>query len=329
MTTTRDPLPAVDLLADRKRVFAAVAVDLTAADPAWLELPALRELAARVPCFASGPDPALAANWTLLGGKPAAVAKWLRLDQAWPAMLPPGIEWVAGDWYLEPPAKPSPNQLASRAVALRLTQLVAADAETYELEAVFRQDPSLSYQLLRLVNSPGVGVGRKVSSFSQAIVILGRQPLRRWLNLLLFAARKDDPRAPMLLARAASRARRMELIEKARGGDRAAQDHAFMAGMFSLLGFLFGVPLAEVLKPLNLGDDMEAALCRREGALGALLDFAEATESAAALRGETFAARRAAVELDGTTLAGIVFESLGWMADIVNETLDGGGARHA
>jgi EAL and modified HD-GYP domain-containing signal transduction protein len=329
MTRPFDPLPVVELLADRKRAFGGLAIDLSAADRNWLELPALHELIGRVTCFGEGGDADLAARWLQLGGKPAVIDQWLRPGPSWPAVVPPGIEWVAGDWYLEPPAKPSANQLATRAVALRLMQLVAADAETVELEAVFRQDPSLSYQLLRLVNSPGVGVGRKVSSFSQAIVILGRQPLRRWLNLLLFAARKDDPRASMLLARAASRARRMELIEKARGSDRAAQDRAFMAGMFSLLGTLFGVPLPEVLKPLNLGEDMEAALCRREGALGALLDFVQACESAAVLRGEGFAACRNAVELDDATLAGVVFESLGWMAGIVNESSEGSGVGRA
>ncbi|MDV7395470.1 HDOD domain-containing protein, partial [Arthrospira platensis SPKY1] len=79
-------------------------------------------------------------------------------------------------------------------------QLVAQDAETHELEEVLRQDAGLAYQLLRLVNSPAIGVRREVTSFSQALLMLGRQQLKRWLNLLLFAAREDDPRSAMLMA---------------------------------------------------------------------------------------------------------------------------------
>ncbi|MBV5336453.1 MAG: HDOD domain-containing protein, partial [Deltaproteobacteria bacterium] len=114
-------------------------------------------------------------------------------------------------------------------------------------EAVFRQDPILAYHLLRLVNSLCIGVDKHISSFSQAILILGRHQLKRWLNLMLFAANRDDYRTPMLMARVAVRARSMELLAKAGGFDRSEQDQAFMAGMFSLLGVLFGMPLSEVL----------------------------------------------------------------------------------
>jgi hypothetical protein len=48
----------------------------------------------------------------------------------------------------------------------------------------------------------------------------------------------------MLLARVVVRARSMELLARESGLDRSAQDLAFMAGMFSLLGVLFGSPLS-------------------------------------------------------------------------------------
>ena len=51
-----------------------------------------------------------------------------------------------------------------------------------------------------------------------------------------------------------------------------------MTGMFSLLDVLFGLPLEKIITPLNLGDDVEAALLRRGGWLGGLLAIAEASE---------------------------------------------------
>lgn len=186
--------------------------------------------------------------------------------------------WLGGDWYLAPPAKPAGNQTASRAQALKLVQLVAADADTREIEEIFRQDPTLSYHLLRLVNSLGMGASKRITSFSQAILILGRQQLRRWLNLMLFAARKDDPRAAMLLARVAVRARSMELLARVAGLDRSGQELSFMAGMFSLLGILFGMPLAELLQPLQISDVLVGAVLRREGDIGRLLQTVELAE---------------------------------------------------
>jgi len=195
-------------------------------------------------------------------------------------VLPPAVHWLTGDWYLAPPATRSGSQAASRSLSLKLLQLVATDADTCEIEAIFRQDPVLAYHLLRLVNSLGVGVGRTISSFAQAILILGRQQLKRWLNLMLFAASRDDYRSAMLLARVAVRARTMELLAKASGFDRSVQDHAFMVGMFSLLGILFGLPLAGILKPLQLNESLASAVLHHEGELGQLLQAVESSECA-------------------------------------------------
>ena len=192
--------------------------------------------------------------------------------------VPVSASWVDGVWYLVPPAKPAAAQAASRALALKLVQLVVADADTRDIEDVLRQDPTLSYHLLRLVNSLGMGATRRINSFAQAIMILGRQQLRRWLNLMLFSARTDDQRTGMLLAQVMVRARSLELLARETGLDRATQDLAFMAGMFSMLGVLFGMPLPEVLKPLEISDVLLDALLRRAGPLGGLLKAVELAE---------------------------------------------------
>jgi hypothetical protein len=193
--------------------------------------------------------------------------------------LAPTTTLVDGDWCTLPPAKPTGAQAASRALALQLVQLVAADGHTHDIEALLRKDPTLSYQLLRLVNSLGVGgMGRRVTSFSQAILILGRQQLRRWLNLMLFAARDGDLRSGMLLARVSVRARLIEQLARVRGLDRNEQEQAFMTGMFSLLGILFGMPLPEVLAPLAIGESVHGALLTYEGELGVALRLCEAAE---------------------------------------------------
>ncbi len=189
------------------------------------------------------------------------------------------IEWFSGRWYLEPTAHAGASHTASRSLELKLLQLVANDADTRDIEAVFRQDPVLSYHLLRLVNSIGVTATRNISSFSQAILILGRQQLKRWLNLMLFSANRNDHRSAMLLAHVTVRARTMELLAKASGLDRLAQEQAFMAGMFSLLGVLFGMPLEKVLTPLNLSKPLAAGLLEREGDIGNLLHALDAAES--------------------------------------------------
>ncbi len=199
-------------------------------------------------------------------------------------------------------------------------QLVAADSDNREIEDVFRHDPALSYQLLRLVNSLAVGAGRRITSFSQAIVMLGRKQLRRWLNLMVFAAREEDTRSTMLLANVAIRARSMELLARTAGLDVTLQEQAFMAGMFSLLGVLFGMPLEEVLRPLQISEAMRSALMMRTGELGNLLYILELSER------DGFDALRAQLELMAISTVDfhlISVQACNWMLGVVRESADG------
>ncbi|WP_051294056.1 EAL and HDOD domain-containing protein [Pseudoduganella violaceinigra] len=281
-------------------------------------LPAeLGRLAGKLPCFYPAATPAqCAASLAELGFSAMPDGVLQRADAAFDVLLDARVEWIEGDWPLQAPPRSDGAQAASRAMALQLVQLVTNDAATLEIEEVLRRDPTLSYHLLKLVNSLAMGVGRKVTSFSQAILILGRQQLRRWLNLMLFAARSDDVRSPMLLARVAVRARAMELLAQAAGQGKQVQEQAFMAGMFSLLGVLFGVSLDALLAPLKLGDATQQALLSRSGDLGELLSTLEAAE-----RGDlaAVAAGLETLQVSALDFNRLVAEANLWMLDITTQ----------
>jgi len=309
------------LLADRNGVPAALL--LAASGTPDDSVPALLALAARLPCF-YGAALTLPPAWTDAGWQALPDSELWRCDGVFhpqDVASDPAVRWIDGDWPLVPPAKPVGAQAASRALALQLVQLVAADADTHAIEALLRRDPALSYHLLKLVNSLGIHAGRRITSFAQAILLLGRQQLRRWLNLMLFSAGDGDVRSAMLLARVAARARALELLAREAGMDRHGQEQAFMTGMFSLLGALFGMPLADVLAPLTLTDAVKAALLERRGELGALLALLDTAN------GDDFAAL--AVQLRDLQIApaafnGAIAEAGLWMLDVTSGQPDAG-----
>lgn len=320
MTVLTDAPPVfLQLLADRNGKPAGLVLDGAAAA---LPDEQLRALAGQFPCFIrAGLDHAQA--W-LEAGWLALPSQLLRADTVFDkAALPAGIVLIEGDWPLAPPPKAVGAQAASRALALQLVQLVSNDGDTHEIEALLRRDPTLSYHLLKLVNSLGMGSSRRVSSFAQAILILGRQQLRRWLNLMLFSAREGDLRSPMLLAKVAVRAHALELLARSTGLGKAQQEQAFMVGMFSLLGVLFGMPLAEVLAPLTISDAAQQALLDKQGELGELLALVEAAE-----RGDfaAVAGRLEALQLDGAEFNRVVADAHLWMLSVAT---DKGGSGHA
>jgi EAL and modified HD-GYP domain-containing signal transduction protein len=307
----------LNLLANRQGKAAAIVVSGDVRDGSASPLEErMAALAQKLPCFYRGHHAALAeAGW-----QPLSETELLHTDAPYVAStgLAPEVRWIDGNWPFQPPASPSGAQSASRALALQLVQLVSNDAENHEIEGVLRNDPTLSYHLLKLVNSLGMGMGtgRKITSFNQAILILGRMQLRRWLNLMLFAAREGDVRSPMLLARVSVRARMLELLARETGQGKPAQEQAFMTGMFSLLGVLFGMPLEELLKPLNIGDAAQQALLHRHGELGELLCVVEEAE-----RGDFDGVRRRleTLQLSPLEFNSIVTEATLWMLDVTAE----------
>jgi EAL and modified HD-GYP domain-containing signal transduction protein len=315
MTATLTAPPMfLQLLADRNGSPAALLWGAGGPDAGLLPQEQLQQLATSMPCFFRDDVAAdLAAALVESGWKPLPLEAVQRADTALDKNLPPAIQWVEGDWFLAAPPKPVGAQAASRALALQLVQLVTADADTHEIEALLRKDPTLSYHLLKLVNSLGMGTGRRVTSFSQAILILGRAQLRRWLNLMLFSSREGDQRSAMLLARVAVRARALELLAKAIGMGKPQQEQGFMVGMFSLLGVLFGMSLQEVLQPLTVGDEVKLALLEQGGELGALLALLEAGE-----RGDYAALPRhlGALGLDADIYNQVVAEANLWMQGV-------------
>ena len=114
-----------------------------------------------------------------------------------------------------------------------------------------------------------------------AVTVLGRRPLQRWLNVLLSAGEDTSGLSSPLLQTAAKRGRLMELLakESLRAADAGQnEDSAFLAGMASMLDALLGVTRDEVVRQLSLDDDVSDALLGHRGDLGHLLQIAELLE---------------------------------------------------
>lgn len=186
-------------------------------------------------------------------------------------------------YYFAKPAIISGKKLGhSQLALLRLLGLVIEDAETTVLEGIFKQEPGLAMNLMRLTNSVATGVRTKITSLRHAITALGRHQLQRWLQLLLYTnpTGKDGNVASPLLQLAATRGRFLELLAgKLRPGAREFEDHAFMTGIMSLMPTLMGAPLEEILKSIQLSADVQEALEQKSGQLGIMLHLSEALEA--------------------------------------------------
>lgn len=225
-----------------------------------------------------------------------------------------GGTWFCGHFLAHPPIAAGMRD-ANRAVLLKLLSLVAQDADSAEIEQVFKREPGLSFNLFRLVNSVSMGLSTKVSTFNQAIMVLGRRQMQRWIQLMLYTSNQTQSEASnALMQLAAMRAKLMECLAQAIGWDAATQERAFMAGIFSLLDSLLGMPMSEIVKVIPLPDDVQAALLGRDGALSELLTWVDGLQT-----GDPGIAPPAFVALDALKLAECQLSALRWAAGIGQE----------
>ena len=230
-----------------------------------------------------------------------------------------GFHLFQGYYFAKPVVLTGKRSDPSKLALLKLLGLILSDAETQEIEQAFKHNPTLSYNLMRLVNSVATGLSHKINSLSQAIVVLGRRQLQRWLQLLLYAADASDAEFPTpLMQLAATRGKMAELLAQVtRPRDRDYQDRAFTAGIMSLLDTLLGMPMHDIVQQLNLAEDVQQALLAREGPIGLLLRLAEKQE-ANDLEGMTaMLAQEPDLSLGDVTRAGV--EAMLWANNIGDE----------
>jgi len=190
-----------------------------------------------------------------------------------------GFNLFQGHYFSRPVILAGKRLSHSDLEVIRLIGLVISDAEIIKIGEVFKENPGLSFNLLRLTNSVAFGTYRKITSINHAIMELGRRQLHRWLQMLLFANDKNAIFPNPLLQLAAARGKFMELL--ARQIDRNNQDledHAYMVGIMSLMDALLSMPLAEIISPFNAPMDVSSALLFRHGTLGKLLQLIEYLE---------------------------------------------------
>lgn len=157
---------------------------------------------------------------------------------------------------------------------LKLLSLIEGDANTSDLEDIFREESKLSYSLLRLVNSAAMSPRSPITSFGQAINLLGRRQLQRWLQLLVYSDPNNGQHPTPLLPKAAARGRLIELLCSRLPLDPALEhpeDMAFMIGTFSLLDVLLNMPMSDILNQLPLPEPARQALGDHSGPFGELL----------------------------------------------------------
>jgi c-di-GMP-related signal transduction protein len=192
-----------------------------------------------------------------------------------------GYDYFQGYFFARPVMVRGQKIPAVKLHCLRLLQEAQRPELDFErLEMLILEDVSLSYQLLRYVNSPLFALTSTIRSIRQALMFFGETELRKWIVLATLTRTAED-KPSELIRHSLVRARFCESV--ARLSKTGLEQSAFLTGLFSLLDALIDRPLEETLSQMGLAPEIAAVL--RGGApesdpLASLYQLARAYEVA-------------------------------------------------
>jgi c-di-GMP phosphodiesterase len=180
-----------------------------------------------------------------------------------------GFELFAGPFYASRHRAAVRNiPVGEMGTLVSLAAMQSGSATIEELEQVIDHDVGLSVRLLRYINSAYIGLRGNITSIRQAVMMLGSRGVSRWALLVALTGGPSTPRELSVVG--LTRARMCELLGSGRpdvGGDQL-----FTVGLLSVADALLDVPLATIVDELPLADEVSAALIRRDGPAGSILD---------------------------------------------------------
>lgn len=233
-----------------------------------------------------------------------------------------GYQYFQGTFFGRPAVKEGRSVPSQQIAQLRLLHaLNDPNRSVHQIAELIKPDPAMCYRVLRAVNSAYFALQTTVSSIPEALILLGRDTVKRWVSLWSLANLGGQASAD-LLSIATVRARCCEIIGDSTGRDDVASQ-SFLLGLCSMLDAILERPMSAVVAELPLPEAIKAALVGDDNRYRRLLDCAIAFE-----RGEWDEAIELA-EAAGANpdvLAGAYAAALRWARDLDRLAAESGSA---
>ena len=184
-----------------------------------------------------------------------------------------GYSYFQGYFFCKPTIISGKDIPAYKLHYLRILQVIhRPEIDFKSLEEIIKHEISLSFKLLRYINSAYFGMRNKITSIMQALALLGEREIKKWVSLIALANMGQD-KPEELIIQALIRAKFCESLAPCIGFGPRSED-LFLMGMFSLIDTILSRPLSEILKEIPIADEIKEALLGEKGRLHDVYEFA-------------------------------------------------------
>ncbi|MFN7945265.1 MAG: HDOD domain-containing protein [Blastocatellia bacterium] len=219
-----------------------------------------------------------------------------------------GYTWFQGYFFCKPVILSRKDVPGNKLQYLKILQEIQRpEINMEQVERIIRRDLSLTFKLLRYLNSPAFNFRNEIETIRQALMLLGERQIRKWASLVIVTSLgKDKPEE--LVMQALVRARFCETLCPLVGLGNRAED-LFLTGMMSLIDAILDRPLADLLRELPLNADIRDALLGQDNKLHQIYSLTVAYE-----RGDWEQLSRLTAQLgvNGADILGLYLSAVEW-----------------
>ena len=178
------------------------------------------------------------------------------------------FDFFQGYFFCYPEMLKKKSLPSNKLVILKLLQkLQQPETNSDDLEKILIQDITLSYKLLRYINSASFGLRTEVNSIKDAIVLLGINNLKNWVSLIMMS-KIIDSKPTEVIVTGMIRGKMCELLAERYHPEIKHQ--MFVIGLFSVLDALMDQPMVDLLDTVILSTEIKLALLDYAGPQGAI-----------------------------------------------------------
>lgn len=186
-----------------------------------------------------------------------------------------GFVYFQGYFFCRPELVIGREVPASQMHYMRLLEMVSRrEIDLLELETMLKQEASLSYRLLRYLNSPLFGFSLEIKSIRHAMAVLGEREMRRWVRLVVTVGAAEQACSELVLMGLA-RARFCELLSNR----LQSNSDLFFLGLLSIMDAILEVSHEVLLEQLPVDKETKAVLLGQKSTLRPLYQLMLAQES--------------------------------------------------
>ncbi len=188
-----------------------------------------------------------------------------------------------------------------------LREIHRPEMEFGRLGEYIKQEVSLSYKLLRYINSAFFSLRNQITSIKQALVLLGEKEIKNWISLVALAGMGND-KPEELAVQSIIRAKFCQVLAPYAGLAQKAED-LFLLGLLSMIDAFLDRPMEEVLKEIPIDDEIKKALLGFASPMGKVYHFVRAYEKG---DWETVNQQRLHFGINEAVLPRLYFTSVEW-----------------